>query len=325
MTLGLKAEQKIIWITWERQIRNHSMSKALGVPLFEILSNRKRIPRYVSCISRTVALIGQKRPSVVVCQNPSLVLSILLLRLRPFLGFKVVIDAHFGGVEAYNRSKTLQRVLNHCNRSADLVIVTNEGHARYINRLGGKTFICPDPLPDLSRFRSEKKEVPRKVFFICSFDPDEPYLEVFKAAKVLNQDGFRFFVSGDFRKAGISPRDFPRVEFLGFAPENEYYRHLFSSQLVVDLTDNDNCLVCGAYEALEAEKPLVLSNRKALQEYFTEGTVFTANNSQAIVSAIRRAYAERRELREACRQWARHAKDEMRSRINLLYNTLRTL
>jgi len=318
-------KRKILWMTWEKQVRNRSMSRELGVPLFEILSDRGRLFRYASCISRTVVLLYREKPAVVICQNPSIVLTLLLLSLRSFFGFKLGIDAHFGGIDSSNGSEAPQWVLDYCNRTAELVIVTNESHAQRVRSLGGKAFVCPDPLPDLSDHRGPRVANPHKVFFICSFDIDEPYIEVFHAAEILAQEGFRFFVSGNYRKAGITPDDFPHVELLGFVPEAEFYGHLFSSQVVVDLTDNDDCLVCGAYEALEAGKPLVLSRKKALEEYFTGGTVFTENKAAEIAAAVRVAYAGRSRLEEESRQWAIKAREEVRERIAGIQRALESI
>lgn len=306
--MSTAGRKRVLWLTWERQVRNRSLSRALGIPLYELLSGRGRLARYASCIARTLAVLVREKPSAVVCQNPSLVLTFLLLGLRHVLRFRVAIDAHYGGVEAYTGGKFFQRVLDYCNRTADLVIVTNEAHGSRVRSLGGKVFVCPDPLPDLARFRGQEEEVSRKVFFICSFDMDEPYREVFRAAADLLAEGFRVFVSGNYRKAGIAPGEFPHVALLGFVAEPEYYRHLFSAQVVVDLTDHDNCLVCGAYEALEAGKPLVLSSKKALQEYFSGGAVFTANRSADIAAAIRQAYAGRAALAQERLRWESSAR-----------------
>lgn len=325
MKMGRVVKRKIIWLTWEKQIRNRSMSRELGVPLFVILSGRSRFVRYVSCISRTITLLCREKPAVVICQNPSVVLTLLLLWLRPFFRFKIGIDAHFGGIDSSNGSEAPQWVLDYCNRAAELVIVTNESHAHHVHNLGGKTFVCPDPLPDLSEHLDQRVEIPRKVFFICSFDIDEPYLEVFRAAEILTPEGFRFFVSGNYRKRGITQDDFRYVELLGYVPESEFYGHLFSSQLVIDLTENDNCLVCGAYEALEAGKPLVLSRKKALEVYFTGGTVFTENRAAEIAAAVSFAYAERSRLAEESRQWVIREREEMRERMDRINSILETI
>jgi glycosyltransferase involved in cell wall biosynthesis len=291
------------------------MARELEIPLFEVLSDRNRFLRYVICIGATIAHLWNQKPSVVICQNPSIALTFFLLCIRHFFGFKLGIDAHFGGIDATNGSKAPQCVLDWCNRSADLVIVTNERHSFYVRNLGGKVFICPDPLPDLSRYSDGVVLISKKIFVICSYDVDEPFREVFKAAKELVEEGFCFTVSGKYQKAGISPQEFPYVDLLGFVAEDDFYRQLFSSQVIVDLTDNDDCLVCGAYEALAAYKPLVLSRKIALQSYFTGGTVFTENNASDIANAVRFAFAERERLMEEAYQWVLHSKEEINSRM----------
>jgi glycosyltransferase involved in cell wall biosynthesis len=112
---------------------------------------------------------------------------------------------------------------------------------------------------------------------------------------------------------------------LGFVPEEEFYRELFSSEIIVDLTENDNCLVCGAYEAMEAGKPLVLSRKEALEEYFTGGTVFTDNDAGAIVQAVREAHRRKEQLRQQAALWSTEARGNIRSRLEVLIERFRTL
>lgn len=317
--------QRVIWVTWERQLRNQSMTNGLGVPLFMIQSRRSRALRYLTSAMRTFRLLLHERPRVVVAQNPSMVLCLWLLLLKPLMRFKLAVDAHYGGVVSANSSRVVQGILDTINRSVDLVIVTNESQSAYVMALGGKPFICPDPLPDLEKHRSGESTVDKKVFFVCSFDKDEPYREVLLAASMLSQEGFRFFVSGNYRRAGIDPDEFPNVRFLGFVPESEYYQQLFSSDVVADLTDFDNCLVCGAYEAMAAFKPTVLSRKPALQQYFTGGTVFTDNRAPEIAQAVREAYAGRDSLREAGHRWVEEANAQMTERLSSLRRTLEGL
>ena len=323
--MRLAEKQKILWVTWERQIRNHSMASALGANLYEITSDKGRFLRYISCVSKTFFLLWREKPTVVICQNPSIILTVLLLLLRKIFHFRVVIDAHFGGIDAGNGSNASQSLLDWCNRTANLVIVTNDNHASQVRALDGRAFICPDPLPDLSEYNKNQTEVPKKIFLICSYDIDEPFREVFKAAGILESEGFKLFASGNYRKVGIAPEQFSHVQLLGFVSIQEFYEHLFTAQLVIDLTDNDDCLVCGAYEALEAGKPLILSKKRALQEYFTGGTIFTENRSPEIVSALRNAYDDRRQLAEDSRLWVVQARKAMDERINTLKSILESL
>lgn len=318
-------KEGVIWVTWERQLRNYSMTSELGVPLFTIYSRQPRAIRYLLSATRTLEVLWRQRPRVVVCQNPSIVLTVLLLAWRRILRFKLAVDAHYGGIAPWTGNTLIQRVLDLINRAADLVIVTNEAHANHVRALGGRAFVCPDPLPDLSRYPQTEPPVKRKLLLICSFDADEPYREALSAASVLTADGFQLFVSGNFRRAGLDPRKFPQAQFLGFVPEEEYYRHLFSSEVVIDLTRVDNCLVCGAYEAMAACKPVVLSRKQALEEYFSGGTVFTENRGPAIARAVKKAHANSRRLKSDLRQWVREATEQTKDRMCQLMDTLDSL
>lgn len=293
-----------IWIAWDHQVRNKSMAGKLGIQLYVPDLTEGRIRRYLWSIAGTLLALVKIRPRIVITSNPSLVLNYLALFLRPILRFRLVSDAHYCGVYAPDGRRWMQRLLDYCNRSADLVIVTNIGHADYVNRIGGRAFVCEDPLPYLSALASRGDDDQEKtVFVISSFDFDEPYMEVLGAAKTLTEDGFGFYVSGNPGRVGIDPAMFPHVRFTGYVPAQEFYARLLSSAVVVDLTTKDNCLVCGAYEAMAAEKPVVLSDHRALRQYFTHGAVFTANEKDDLVRSIKQAYENRSELTEDIKAW----------------------
>jgi glycosyltransferase involved in cell wall biosynthesis len=296
-----------IWVTWEHQLRNKSMSSALGIPLRVIDYKGTRLIRYIICMIRTLILLVRERPSVVFAQNPSIVLNYFLLILKHFFRYRLVSDAHFGGIEAFNGSRLFQIALDLNNRFADAVIVTNDDHARRVEKIGGKAFVCEDPLPDIVKYSEPSDEGVKIVFFICSYDIDEPFKVAFDAAKILASEGYKFYVSGNYHKANIDAGDYPHINFLGFVAESEFYYYLFKSQLVLDLTTHENCLVCGAYEAMAAGRPLVTSNRAVLKWYFNRGTVFTEHDAQNIASSIRYAYDHRDDLRKDILEWKSQA------------------
>jgi glycosyltransferase involved in cell wall biosynthesis len=250
--------------------------------------------------------------------NPSVVLAYLLLVLRGVFKYTFVIDAHYAGVVAPGGSALFQKALDYCNRWADLVIVTNEEHCKHVEAIGGRPLVCEDPLPDIGKYATVASEESKDVFFICSFDIDEPYADVFRAASILQQEGYVFGVSGDFRKAAIRPSDFPHVNFIGYVPEPEFYGRLAESQVVVDLTEQENCLVCGAYEAMMLEKPLVTSRTMALQRYFISGTIFVDHRPLAIAEGVRLAYETRNELRLKIRDWKTRAASDNARKIEAI-------
>jgi hypothetical protein len=49
----------------------------------------------------------------------------------------------------------------------------------------------------------------------------------------------------------------------------------------------DNCLVCGAYEAIAVARPLLLSRNDASVELFRDFAVFTNNDAQSILVGLR--------------------------------------
>lgn len=125
------------------------------------------------------------------------------------------------------------------------------------------------------------------VTFICTFASDEPYLSVFEAAKDLPDD-IIIFITGDVSKVG-GAEQFAcghNVVFKGFLPELEYINLLGNSNCIIDLTTRDDCLVCGAYEALSLGIPMVLSNTVATKDLFSLGTVYTDLDPINISNAI---------------------------------------
>ncbi len=308
--------QTILWIDWGRHLRTETLSRRLGVPVEQICEDGGRLGRYVRSAYRTVATVRRKPPEVVIATNPSIVLGFLLLVLRRWYGFKLVSDAHYYGVRAVKYAWFLQRLIDFHNSQADVVIVTNENHARFVSSLGSRAYVCPDPLPSIpTASRPTVQPGDRSVFLICSFSPDEPYEAAFEAFSSLQKDGFTLYVSGNYRKAKTDLSRFPWVRLLGFVPAQEYYDYLRSASVVMDLTTSDDCLVCGGYEALVAEKPLIVSDTAALAEYFGDAAVLTENTATASRERGLAAFAQREELVQRARRWVTRNRAYMDERI----------
>lgn len=312
----MSGQRQLLWIDWGRHLRSETLSRRLGVALEEICCDGGRLWRYMRSVRRTVATIHERRPEVVIATNPSIVLGFLLLFLRKWYGFKLVSDAHYAGVRAFNEAWLLQRLLDFHNARVDLVVVTNESQARFLSSLGTRAYVCQDPLPDLPRVPQSSVTLgDRSAFLVCSFDPDEPYEAAFEAFSSLQEDGFTLFVSGNYQKAKADLSRFPWVRLLGFLPTNEYYGYFLSVSVVMDLTTREDCLVCGAYEALAAEKPLIVSRTVALKDYFGDAVVLTDNTSEAIRESVLSAFGRRDELAQKAKDWVARNKPYMDERI----------
>lgn len=309
------------WITWESQPRNRSMSRELGIPLHELSFSGPRLVRHLKSVVHTLRLLLRERPSVVFSSNPSLVLTYLLLACRTLGLFRLTIDAHYGGVVAVTGSRWIQYLLDLANRQADLVIVTNDAHAEQVRRLGGRAFVCPDPLPRLRPNTAKPpalRDVSRSVLFVCSYDWDEPYAAVFEAARTLGERGFRVFASGAYSRVGLTAEQVPEVTLLGYVDSATYEAYIQHVDVVLDLTTWQDCLVCGAYEAMAVGKPCVLSRTRSLTRLFTHGTVFTSHDPADIVAAVSDAYERREELSAQIAEWAQRHEADLHKRAAAL-------
>jgi hypothetical protein len=84
----------------------------------------------------------------------------------------------------------------------------------------------------------------------------------------------------------------------GFLPEDEYVGLIKSVDVIIVLVKNDHTMLCGAYEAVAAEKPLVTSNWPVLKQYFSQGTLYVDNTPYEIERAVRKALEQRVDLHE---------------------------
>ena len=292
----MKCDKKSIWITWENQIRNKSMSARLGADFFPIIDNGSRLVRYCKSTAKTLRLLYANRDKTVFVQNPSIVLSFVAVLFKSLFGIKLIVDAHNSGVFP---AKKLQGIADFINKRADYVIVTNEGLANYIRKIGGSPIVLPDPLPEIPVINDESSPwVSLKspcVLMICSWASDEPYCEVISAAAALPDVTFYITGNSKGREAACNFELPSNVVLTGFVSENDYHLLLNNADIIVDLTTREDCLVCGAYEAIAVGKPVVLSNTSALRNYFADAAIYVDNHSASIVDGIRnilRSYDE---------------------------------
>lgn len=275
----------------------------LGAKLHVFVYEGNRALRYLFCTVKTFTLLIKEKPQIVFAQNPSIFLIYLLITAKLLFRYKLISDAHYVGIKSSSENKIYQALLDICNIMVDFVIVTNVEHQQYVRSIGGNAVVCEDPLPDINNYYEKEIESTKTVYYICSFDVDEPYKNAFMAAQLLNKENYCFQVTGNYKRVKIDPTEYDSIDFLGYIPKDQYYKNLYSCSVVLDLTNNENCLVCGAYEAMVAEKPLVTSDTISLKNYFTKGTVFTSHNATDIANAVKRAYQNRNSLKKEIIDW----------------------
>jgi glycosyltransferase involved in cell wall biosynthesis len=316
-----------IWLTWEVQRRNRSASAALGARLFELNDPQQGIRRYARSVLRTFSILRRTRPRIVFAQNPSLILAALVTTYGRLTRTPVVIDAHNAGVFPFDGRKRWANLLARTvMRHASLTLVSNDRLAAYVERQGGSPFVLPDPLPELHAGRNEiEMNGAFNVLFVCTWADDEPYGEVLQAAAQLPDD-VRILVTGASkgreRRFGPLPAN---VTLTGFVDEEQFVGLLCEADLVMDLTTREDCLVCGAYEAVAAGTPMLLSDTRALRSYFHRGALYTDNTRDDIANKIVQAQGQRDELRAGVRALERELRSHWAQRHHALIARLREL
>lgn len=280
-----------IWITWENQVRNRTLSARLGATLYELESNSSRLIRYFILSWQTIRILLSTDANNIFVQNPSLVLALVANIIVRFQKKYLIIDAHNGGLfPLEGESKILSKIADWVVKISPLTIVTNQGLIEHVLLKGGKGVIVPDPLPDLPIISVEKK-YDYSVLFICTWAKDEPYEEVIKAASLL-PGNYCIYITGRYKKKLSEPQvnALPNnIVLTDFVTEEEYHRLLNQVDATLDLTTRNDCLVCGAYESVAVEKPMILSDTKSLREYFYSGALFTDNSADDIAQKIKKS------------------------------------
>lgn len=281
---------KSIWITWEIQPRNRSMSKLIGVDLYEIIINKSRLVKYPFLIIQTLMLLIKVRPQVLFVQNPSIVLAYISSIFKSLMGFTLVVDAHNAGIYPLEgSSRILNSITRKICRKADMVIVTNSALAEQVKLWGGEPFVMPDPLPEYGDIKAIYHEKPiRDFLLICTWSDDEPYGEIIKAAQLL-EGKITLRITGNYRKK-LSDSDVSslskNIVLLGFISESEYITELSNADFTIDLTTRENCLVCGAYESIAMGVPGIISDGSLNRDTFSAGFVYSKNDKESIGQAI---------------------------------------
>lgn len=285
-----------IWISWSFQRRSHELSGAFSAE-YHNLGDRfgGRLRRYLSCIPKTLRLIRERKPETLFVQNPSLILAALAVLCKRRYRYTLVVDLHTPYIKLNRPLDWLfWKLQRFCVTRSDLTLVTNANMKNIFP--GGEIMILPDKLPGFGDPGVEELDGDRTIVFVCTFSEDEPYEEVRKAARMID-NRIHIYVTGRYRKAGWLPERMPpNLHLTGFLAEEAYSRLLNSADAVMILTNQPDCLVCGAYESVSLNKPMVLSNQEALRNYFSSGAVYVDSTAESIAEGIAAAVADTEHL-----------------------------
>jgi L-malate glycosyltransferase len=289
----LQSGRRAEWVSWHATRRTMELARVLGVPVRLISKGRLPGLGRTLALARSLYHLATIRTRILIVQNPSLLLTSVACLLRPLKQYHLVQDLHSCFYGAFERRKGIRdrvywNLSRYCVRRADLTIVTNTFLGQVVERLGGRAFVLQDKFPDFGRPGRVALAGRQNIVLICTYSPDEPVEEVLRAARRISRDVV-IYVTGRPPRKARSWKIPANVRLTGYLAESRYAEVLNSADLVLVLTTRAHTLLCGAYEGVALGKPLVMSDQKALRDYFKRGVVFTANDNQSIAASLEAA------------------------------------
>lgn len=300
MTKKYEAKTDDIWMTWHFSRRSRNLAEALNLPVYEYTSEGGILKRHlVNALSSFTSLLLH-RPRVVYLQYSFLLLIVVIIYKLLLRGRVIVVcDCHTKALRRRLPGKIGQlfwAIKSWSFKHADLSIVSNEGMVSDIEPLTKNFQILPDKIPRISQFiQSEPGN--NSCVYVNSFAVDEPHQAVIDAAWGF-RNNVQFFFTGKVPESFGENQKLPaNVHLTGFLPDKEYFELLRKSGCVLALTSEEDCLQCGAYEALAMGIPMVLSDTSALRTYFASAAIYTKNEANEIRQGVEKALREKERLK----------------------------
>lgn len=309
MSNSLKSQEvRSLWITWETQRRNKELADAFNAKYLKLdFSSLSPLKRFFKSSYESIKEIRASSYQYIFTQYPSLYLCLLFAFISNFKKFTFVIDLHNAGVEVLEGESSFRKTLtSYALKQADFIIVSNSSLLERLKNYSCKFVVLPDRLTQIPKLAAPSflNSNNFNITLISSFSDDEPiedFIKGFLSAK--SPKNSVLYITGKKQLAnGLLSYESDKIKFTDFLPEQGYEALIQHSRLLVDLTTREDCLVCGAYEAISAEVPVLLSKTKVLEETFSKGTVFSENNSSSYSKELESFFKNESQLKNEISQ-----------------------
>jgi glycosyltransferase involved in cell wall biosynthesis len=259
--------------------------------------------RWCHSALRMILYLMRRRPRALIVTNPPIFPGLIGVTYGRLTGAPVLLDSHPGSFAL--KGDRVARIMLPVHRwlapRVAGVMVTVEQLGERVRSWGGRALVVHEAPARRASNAPPGPRDPLEVLFICTFDPDEPVDAVLEAVATLPE--VHLTVTGDTRRLPeATHQNAPEnVRFVGYLPAEEYARALERCDAVLALTTEPTSIVRAGYEAVYAQRPLVVSDWPALRETFPHA-VHVANDPSSIARGLRRACRAYPELRRLTRQ-----------------------
>jgi hypothetical protein len=259
---------------------------------------------------RTCVYLLRRRPRAVVVQSPPVPAAALVWVWARLARIPVAFDTHPATFETTGIDRVMRPLIAWMVPRTAACLVTTPGLGAQVERWGGRWLVVHEPPNDWSeRMRPRPCSPEQRLLFICTFAPDEPLMPVLEAARRLPKVEFQ--ITGEHFKIPEQARRTapPNVRWVGYLRGADFVRALENADVVMSLSSRNDSVQRSAHEAVDALRPLVLSDAPHMHELFPYA-VFVTNDVGSLAAGIADAFARCDELGAAAdaartEQWRR--------------------
>ncbi|HZU73371.1 MAG TPA: WecB/TagA/CpsF family glycosyltransferase [Acidimicrobiales bacterium] len=325
---GSRERPKVAFLAWTPiGGRSAEIADALGGEAYCVrapgLGAKHWAPlRYALGLGLTVAYLVRRRPRALIVTNPPLLPGLLGWAYARATGAALVLDTHPGGFGAQGDAVAgrLQAVHRWLARRAAASLVTTDHWQRVLEGWGARGLVFHESRPPWRVAPPRSPTGRPQVLFVGTFGGDEPMEEVLAAARRLPEVDLR--ITGDLARCpaplrGSAPDN---VTFTGFLVGDEYRRAVEEADLLVTLSTEPTSVMRAGYEAVWAQRPLIVSDWPGLAQVFPFA-VQVSNDAEGIAVGVRRAL----EHHDRLRRCAGPALDLQTARVERMEQALRVL
>jgi glycosyltransferase involved in cell wall biosynthesis len=308
-----------LMIVWRKECyRSSATARTFDVPIHYVwydLGSSKLglLLRYLRSFWRTLEIVWQEKPRLVVAINLPPLLPLALLVARLFNPHQIVLDFHSGALTnpVWRPFLPLYRLLV---RTSPFTVNHNRFDAEVIRGWGGHPvylIVLPRIFEGVPRLEAPRSP---KILAVCSFAPDEP-IDLLLEAMALCPE-VEFAISGNYERAGVSPEAAPsNVHLLGFLEYQEYLRVMAASTAIITLSNRPNIMQMAIHEAVSLGLPVITNESETLSGALDDAGVFCALEAVSLANAIHRAVSNAEGLRKSASELLERRQEEVRREL----------
>lgn len=295
----------VLFVTWSfvggraREIAAALEGDFLVVHPKHLMGRRAAPMRWAVSSVVTAAQLLRRRPRSVIVTNPPIFPAVIVFTYGRLFRRPVIIDSHPGsfGRKGNRLAARFLPVHRWLARRVPGVLVTTDDWVREVDSWGGHGVVIHEAPPLWSVPPPRPITGRPTILFVGIFASDEPVDEVLVAASRLPDTDV--VVTGDIATAdpGLIASAPSNVRFVGYLGPEEYRAAVERADVILTITTEPTSVMRAAYEAVYAERPLVLSDWPNLRAIFPDG-VFVQNDAGSIAEGLEQALESHERLRE---------------------------